>query len=92
VTTLPWADEFERILRSHCRFASPDEAVDPDASFDALGVDSAGLLGLIVESEDALDVEFPEYMLTGEVLATPATLWQAIQQLRPAEQDISGTR
>jgi acyl carrier protein len=92
VTTLPWAEEFEQILRSHCRFAAPDAALDPDASFDALGVDSFGLLGLIVESEEALQVEFPEHMLTGEVLATPAALWRAIGQLLPAADNASGTR
>jgi acyl carrier protein len=88
---LPWADEFEQVLRSHCRFAAPDAPLDPDAPFDALGVDSIGLLGLIVESEEALEVEIPEQMLTGEVLATPATLWRAIRQLRPTA-DNSGVR
>lgn len=89
---MPWADEFEQVLRSHCRFAAPDEALDPDASFDALGVDSVGLLGLIVENEEAFQIEIPEQMLTSEVLATPATLWQAIQQLRPTADNASGAR
>lgn len=92
MTTLPWAEEFEQVLRSRCRFAASDAALDPDASFDALGVDSFGLLGLIVESEEAFQVEFPEHMLTGEVLATPATLWRAVRQLRLGADDTPGTR
>jgi acyl carrier protein len=77
----PWSEGFEKILRVHCRLADTEGPLNPELTFDLLGVDSIELLRLIFDIEEVFGVEFPNDMLTGEVLATPATFWVALQEL-----------
>lgn len=78
---VPWNQDFDHLLRAHCRHTRPEEPIDPDAAFVNLGVDSLGLLSLIEEVESAFTVVFPPDMLTIEVLFSPAGFWQALQLL-----------
>lgn len=80
---LPWDEKFDSILRAYSRLA-PAEAIDPYVPFDLLGIDSVGLLGVIVDSEEVFEVEFPSDLLVGDVLATPGSLWKAVRELMPA--------
>jgi acyl carrier protein len=73
-----WPKEYEEVLRGFCRFANPDEQIDPDVPFVALGVDSLTMLSLIVESESALGTVLPPELLTAEALTSPGTLWQVL--------------
>lgn len=79
--TQPWEEKFDHILRHRCRLVASEDVVDPDVSFDLLGVDSVELLGLIIDSEEVFGVEIPANMLTGDVLATPRTFWRALKEL-----------
>jgi acyl carrier protein len=81
MTTQSWDDKFDHLLRSYCRLAESHDTIDPDTPFDLLGIDSVGLLGLIVDSEEVFGVEFPNDMLTSDVLATPGAFWQALTDL-----------
>jgi acyl carrier protein len=90
---LPWSEEFEKILRTHCRLVDRAAPLSPYAPFDLLGVDSIGLLGIIVDSEDAFDVDFLDELLTAEALATPIAFWESLQAVigqTPASGGMSG--
>lgn len=76
---VPWSDEFDHIIRFHCGLSDPTVTVDPRAPFNLLGVDSVGLLNIIVESEYLFDIEFPDELLEADCLATPGALWQTLQ-------------
>lgn len=79
----PWDEEFDHLLRSYCGIVGPRDVIGPDVPFDILGVDSVGLLGLIVDSEEIFGVEFPNDMLNSTVLATPGSFWRALRDLIP---------
>jgi len=73
--------KFDALLRRHCRLVAPGSPIDPDALLATLGVDSLEVVEMIVAIEDEFDLAIPQEMLTPEVFATPATIWQAIGEL-----------
>ena len=77
----PWSAEFERLVRARCPGSGAPDPFDPDATFSSLGVDSIGLLGILVDSEDAFDIEIPLEILTNGSLVTPRTFWAALHPL-----------
>jgi acyl carrier protein len=81
MTVRPWDEKFDHLLRSYCPPQGFDGPIDPDVPFDLLGVDSVGLLSLIIDSEEIFGVELPSDMLNSEVLATPGSFWQALKEL-----------
>ncbi|HEY1620465.1 MAG TPA: phosphopantetheine-binding protein [Streptosporangiaceae bacterium] len=70
---------FERLILPHCRFADPAGPLAPDTPLSELGVDSLEIVELIVDIEDAYRIELPQELLTPEVFASPATIWQALR-------------
>ena len=84
MTEQPWDEKYDHLVRSYCGRTESQDAIAPDIPFDLLGVDSVGLLGLIVDSEEIFGVECPNDMLTSDVLATPGTFWQALKDLMSA--------
>lgn len=82
-----WPQEFDDLLRSHCRFVGPGTEIDPGASLPELGMDSLEVVELIVELEDCFAFTFPESLLTPQVFATPGTIWEAISPHIPAVAD-----
>lgn len=76
----PWTTEFECLLRSHCRFVTPPESLDPDVPLATLGVDSLTLLALIVEIEARYSIELPDIMLIAEN-DTAGGMWRLVCEL-----------
>ena len=74
-----WINEFETVLRRHCRFAAPDAKLDPDTALTLLGVDSMEIISLIVDLESALGIYIPEDVLTPQAFATPSALWAMME-------------
>jgi acyl carrier protein len=74
-----WPPEFESLVRQRCRLLDPGVPLDPAESLVVLGVDSLEVIELIVTLEAAFDFEFPAAQLVPEVFATPASVWQAIE-------------
>jgi acyl carrier protein len=70
--------EFERVIRAHCLLADGSE-FDADATMTSLGIESAQVVGLVMELEDAFTVEFSNSLFTPENFATPSALWAALQ-------------
>lgn len=69
----------ERILRAHTRFLSPDATIGPDVPLASLGVDSLGIIELIVQLEGTFDVDIPP----DRVFSTPASIWRLLCELDP---------
>jgi acyl carrier protein len=77
----PWPAGYEAILREYCRLLPADEELEADRFMRDLGVDSVSMLGLIVRIEETWEIELPLHLLNPQVLATPATLWAAIEEI-----------
>jgi diaminopimelate decarboxylase len=74
-----WTDEFEKVVREHCRFADSGSPLDPETPLALLGVDSIEIVTLIVDLEDAFGGQLPEDMLTPETFSTLGALWAALE-------------
>jgi acyl carrier protein len=74
-----WPDQYEKLLRAHCRFLGDGSPVDPDTHLATLGMDSMEIVSLIVDLEDGFGFQLPEELLAPEVFATPGTLWDALR-------------
>lgn len=70
---------FVEVLRRQCRFVEPDAPIDMDASLESLGVDSLGMVSLVVDLEDEFQMAIPDELMTDEVFATPTALWTALE-------------
>nr|AKC92660.1 putative acyl carrier protein [Amycolatopsis sp. SANK 60206] len=85
--TTPWSGAFEEVLREHLRFLDAAEAIDPDVTLIALGIDSFTVLVLLAAIEDRLNVVVPDEMVNFEVFATSRTLWNAIVGLKKQQHE-----
>lgn len=76
---------FQDILRRHLPYA---DATDLTATDDlaALGLDSMGVVGLLTELEEDLDLDVPDDLLNEETFATVGSLWTAVAELLPREE------
>jgi acyl carrier protein len=76
-----WPTEFETIIRSQCRSLEAGQAVAPDDSLALLGVDSLGMVAIIIEIESRFGIVLPDEILAGDDLNTPATIWKVVERL-----------
>ncbi|GAA1007819.1 hypothetical protein Aple_043890 [Acrocarpospora pleiomorpha] len=72
--------EFQAILRRHLPYAEPGE-LSPGDELTALGLDSMGVVQLLVDLEDGYDLELPDDILDEETFATVGSLWAALAVL-----------
>jgi acyl carrier protein len=78
------AQSLKKILRAEARFLAADADITPDMSLASLGIDSLGLIDLVVRIEDEFDLEIPPEHITPETFATPASIWRLLYQIEPA--------
>lgn len=78
-TTIP--DEFASIVRSHLRLIDADAELEPDMDIAAAGLDSVGMVSLVVELEEKFGVTLPDEELSWMTFQTPAALWNVISRL-----------
>lgn len=78
----PWPPGYDRMLRGHLPFLAADEPLLPESALIDLGLDSLGMVALLVGIEEEFGVFLPDEMLGHELLATAGTLWDAIEGLR----------
>lgn len=76
-------DRLEACIRTQARRLADDAVIDPSVPLVDIGIDSLGTIQLLVDVEQRFDIVFPDEMLTPEVFATPASLWETISQLMP---------
>jgi len=77
------AQSLEKVLRMHARFISNGADIGPDMSLASLGIDSLGMIELVVKLEGEFDLEIPPEQITPETFATPASIWKLLCQLNP---------
>lgn len=79
--TIPWPDEFDLLIRKHCRFVELQEQFDLHAPMQSLGADSLEIVEMIVDLEEQFGISFTEDLLTPQVFATPMSIWNAVDLL-----------
>lgn len=77
-----WDAQFEDIVRRLVPFLPEGQALDADADLQDHGLDSFGIIDLLVSIESAYGVQFRDDAMNRETFATPSTLWTAISDLR----------
>lgn len=73
-STLPFAEQFETILRKHLRLVAADEPILPETGLVSAGLDSAGTINLLLDIEEEFAISIPERLLTQESFQTRSTL------------------
>jgi len=76
-----WDEQFEVLLRSHLPFLDADEQLHGDLDLREFGLDSLGVVDLLVSLEEAYDVHFVDEALSMESFSQPAVLWDTLSQL-----------
>lgn len=71
------------VVRKHLRFLPQEDALQPDAELDRLGLDSQSAISLLLDLEQAFSIVFPDELLTVATFRTPASLEQAVRSLVP---------
>ncbi|WP_030668693.1 phosphopantetheine-binding protein [Streptomyces rimosus] len=84
--TRQWDERFTALLTSVLPAGARTAPVPPDLDLKKAGLDSLATIELLVSLEDEYGVEIPESALTSATFATPAALWQVLQEqgARPA--------
>jgi acyl carrier protein len=86
-----WDEQFESILREHLPFLLADEPLDPGQDLRAAGLDSLGVVNMLVALESAYGVRLAEEAMTMDTFATPAILWNALLNVNGAT-ELSASR
>lgn len=80
--------EFQGLLRGHLPYADSGD-LNADDELGALGLDSMGVVRLLVDLEDAYGVELPDELLNETTFATVGSLWHTLSGLRAFLQSAS---
>ncbi|MEV4176716.1 phosphopantetheine-binding protein [Nonomuraea sp. NPDC049709] len=75
-------DGFQSLLRTHLPYADAGALAAHD-ELGALGLDSMGVVRLLVDVENAYGVELPDELLNEATFATVGSLWQTLASWWP---------
>ncbi|MFF5897542.1 phosphopantetheine-binding protein [Streptomyces argenteolus] len=87
----PWDDRFRTLLASQLGDAVAARLTADDDLFDK-GLNSLGVVALVVAVEECYAIEFPDEALDRETFRTPGRLWATVEGLLPRVQDGGGNR
>jgi acyl carrier protein len=76
-----WDEQFEALLRSHLPFLDADEELRGDLDLREFGLDSMGVVDLMLSLEETYDVHFVDDALSMNCFSTPAVLWDTLSRL-----------
>jgi acyl carrier protein len=79
-----WDEQFERLLRQYLPFLPADMKLPPDLGLREFGLDSLGVVDLLMAVESEYDLRLTEDVLSLETFATPAALWDVLSRTREA--------
>ena len=77
-----WDNQFEALLRQHLPFLEADQQISADLKLREYGLDSLGVVDLLLAVESAYDVSLRDDVLNAETFATPEILWSTITGLQ----------
>jgi acyl carrier protein len=75
-----WDEQFERLLRSQLPFLEADEEISGDLNLREFGLDSLGVVDLLVSLEQAYGIRLLDEDLTMDNFAAPSVLWAALSR------------
>ncbi|OPH47996.1 hypothetical protein BC351_39090 [Paenibacillus ferrarius] len=61
------------------RYAVLSDPIDPEVDLARSGLDSLNAISLLLDLEEAYEVEFPQTYMNNDTFATPLALWNALQ-------------
>jgi acyl carrier protein len=73
-----WPDTFEETLLEYLKLTD-DLRLDADVPLGDLGLDSLGVVGLIMELEGRFSFSFPEEQVTPATFYSAGSLWAAVE-------------
>lgn len=79
-----WDEQFEVLLREYLPFLSGDEELLPDLDLRGFGLDSLGVVDLLVSLESAYSVRVTDDALSMDTFTTPAVLWNTLSRIQEA--------
>jgi acyl carrier protein len=81
-----WNEQFEVTLRKQLPFLPDDEELRPELDLREFGLDSMGVIDLLVSLESEYGVHFTDDLLSMDTFATPGVLWAALAELHKTEE------
>jgi acyl carrier protein len=79
-----WDEKFEGLVREYLPFLAADDKLGPGLALREFGLDSLGVVDLLVAVESAYGVRLTDDVLSMETFTTPAALWGVLSGLRNA--------
>lgn len=76
-----WPESFEGILRRHLPLIDGRE-LNADVRLADLGLDSLGMVGMVMDLEESFAITIPDDLLAQETFASAASLWAVISKLQ----------
>lgn len=76
-----WDEQFETLLRSHLPFLEEDEELFADLNLREFGLDSLGVVDLLVSLEETYAVRLLDEDLKMDTFAAPSVLWATLFKL-----------
>lgn len=83
-SSLLFRERFEQVLRRHLRLMATDEPIPVDGDLVSIGLDSAGMINLLLDLEETFAISVPDRLLTPETFRTRATLERVVATLAGA--------
>jgi len=80
-----WNEQFEVLLRTHLPFLPDDQKLRPELDLREFGLDSMGVVDLLVSLESEYCVRLTDDILSMDTFATPGVLWAALDGVRKSE-------
>jgi acyl carrier protein len=79
-----WNEQFETLLRTHLPFLPDDEELRPDLDLRESGLDSFGVIDLLVLLESEFHIHMTDDILSVGAFGTPGTLWETLIRAQSA--------
>ena len=80
--------EFLALVRPYLKYVG-DKEVEPASSLRALGLDSMNAIELLFALEDQYGIVVPDDRLNDATFESPRSLWDVVEELRPAAAEAS---
>lgn len=80
-----WNEQFEVLLRMHLPFLPDDEELRPELDLREFGLDSMGVVELLVALESEYCLRLADDVLSMDTFATPGVLWATLDEVRMSE-------